>query len=93
MREFVNQAFKNIGINIKWRGKGLNEVGYDSKTKKIYIKIDKIYFRPKEVYELRGNSSKAKKILGWKPKVSFKQMVKNMVDYDIKKFNENDKEF
>ena len=93
VREFVNQAFKNIGINIKWRGKGLNEVGYDSKTKKIYIKIDKIYFRPKEVYELRGNSSKAKKILGWKPKVSFKQMVKNMVDYDIKKFNENDKQF
>ena len=83
----LNKAFKNIGIQIKWKGKGLREVGYDVKTKKIYIKVDKIYFRPKEVYELRGNSSKARKILGWKPEISFKQMVKQMVNYDIENYN------
>ena len=87
VRQFVYEAFKNIGIQIKWKGKGLREVGYDVKTKKIYIKVDKIYFRPKEVYELRGNSSKARKILGWKPEISFKQMVKQMVNYDIENYN------
>tara|TARA_B100000989_G_scaffold264645_1_gene217146 strand:+ start:9150 stop:10196 length:1047 start_codon:yes stop_codon:yes gene_type:complete len=83
VREFVREAFSNININIKWKGSGLNEYGYDSKSKKVYIKISKIYFRPTEVYELRGDPRKAKKVLKWKPKTDFKEMVKKMVNFDI----------
>ncbi len=89
VREFVVEAFKNININIKWKGYGLNEYGYDAVSKKIYIKISKIYFRPTEVFELKGDASKAKKILKWKPKISFKNMVKKMVKFDIDNFNNN----
>ena len=88
VREFVNEAFKNININIKWKGSGLNEYGYDAKSKKTYIKISKVYFRPTEVYELKGDSKKAKKILKWKPKIDFKSMVKKMVNFDIENYNE-----
>jgi len=83
VREFVREAFSNININIKWKGSGLNEYGYDSKSRKVYIKISKIYFRPTEVYELRGDSRKAKRVLKWKPKIDFKKMVKKMVNFDI----------
>ena len=83
VREFVREAFSNINIDIKWRGSGLNEYGYDSKSRKVYIKISKIYFRPTEVYELRGDSRKAKRVLKWKPKIDFKKMVKKMVNFDI----------
>lgn len=83
VREFVNEAFGVIGVKIKWQGKGLNEVGIDTKTNKKIIKIDKYYFRPTEVFELRGDSSKAKRELGWKPEISFKKMVKDMVNHDI----------
>ena len=92
VRQFAEEAFKCIGINIVWKGKGLNECGIDRKTKKILIKIDKYYFRPTEVHELRGDSAKAKKMLGWKPKTSFKKLVKMMVEKDIAKiktFNQN----
>ncbi len=88
VREFVKEAFKNINIEIKWKGSGLNECGYDPKTKKTYIKISKIYFRPTEVYELKGNSNKAKRILKWRPKINFKSMVKKMVNFDIENLNE-----
>ena len=63
----------------------MNELGIDKKTKKTIIKIDKYYFRPTEVHELRGDSSKARKELGWKPSTSFKQLVKSMVSKDIHK--------
>jgi len=86
VREFVKESFKNINIDIKWKGSGLNECGYDSKTKKIYIKINKVYFRPTEVYELKGDSRKAQKVLKWKPKIDFKSMVKKMVNFDIKNY-------
>ena len=89
VREFVVEAFKNINIDIKWKGRGLNECGYDAISKKIYIKISKIYFRPTEVFELKGDASKAKKTLKWKPKISFKNMVKKMVKFDIDNFNNN----
>ena len=84
VRKFIELAFKRVGIIIAWKGKGINEVGYDKKTKKIHIKIDKIYFRPNEVEYLKGNYSKIKKIIGWKPKVNFIQLVNMMVDQDIK---------
>ena len=88
VREFVNIAAKNLGINLKWVGKGVNEKGIDKKTGKIIIKIEKKYFRPTEVDALLGDSSKARKILKWKPKFSFNQMVKEMVESD---FNEQKK--
>ncbi len=83
VRQFVEEAFKYVGIKIRWKGKGLKEVGYDEKTKKTLIRIDKVYFRPTEINELRGDSSKAQKILGWKPKVKFKDLVKEMMDNDL----------
>ena len=83
VRFFVEEAYKNIGVNIKWIGKGKNERGVDKKTNKTIISINKKYFRPNEVDYLKGDSSKAKKELKWKPKISFKQLVKEMVRYEI----------
>ena len=92
VRQFVEEAYKCIGVKILWKGKDLNEIGIDKKTNKTIVKIDKYYFRPTEVDELRGDSKKAKKLLKWKPEVSFKKLVKIMVTQDIKKikvFNQN----
>ncbi len=83
VRKFVEVAFSELGINIIWRGKGLNELGLDKKTKKVYIKIDKKYFRPQEVDHLRGNFNKAKKVLKWHPKIKFKQMIRDMLKKDL----------
>jgi GDPmannose 4,6-dehydratase len=87
VRDFVEEAYKFINIKIIWKGKGVNEIGFDSKTKKVLIKIDKYYFRPTEVYELRGDSRKARRELKWKPTVSFKELVRKMVKNDIKNFS------
>ena len=84
VREFVKKAFKVVNIEIKWKGKGINEIGYNNKTKKTLIKIDPNYYRPNEIYNLRGDYSKAKKNLGWKPKTSFDAMIKEMVYSDLK---------
>ena len=83
VRSFVEIAFLIVGIKIKWKGKGLNEIGYDQKTNKTLIKIDKKYFRPQEVDHLRGNYKKAKKILNWYPKIKFKKMIRDMLDKDL----------
>jgi GDPmannose 4,6-dehydratase len=83
VRFFVEEAYKNIGVKIKWIGKGANEIGVDNKTNKTIISINKKYFRPNEVDYLKGDSSKAKKELKWKPKISFKRLVKEMVRYEI----------
>ncbi len=83
VRKFIELAFKRVGIKIAWKGKGIKEVGYDKKTNKIHIKIDKIYFRPNEVEYLKGDYTKIKKLLGWKPKVNFNQLVNIMVDEDL----------
>ena len=85
VREFVNEAFKCININIKWKGKGLNEVGFNSLDKKVLIRVDPKYFRPTEIEELKGDSRKARKELKWKPSIKFKDLVKKMVASDIKK--------
>jgi GDPmannose 4,6-dehydratase len=62
VRQFVEEAFKHINILIKWKGKGLKEVGFDSKTKKILVEVDPMYFRPTDIHELRGDFSKVKRI-------------------------------
>ena len=85
VRQFVEKSFKIIGIDIGWRGKGLNEIGYNKSTKNLLIKINKDYFRPNEVHDLRGDPKKAKKVLKWTPKTSLDQMVKEMVLHDIEK--------
>jgi GDPmannose 4,6-dehydratase len=82
VREFVNIAAKNLDIQIKWVGTGINEKGIDKKTGKIIIKVGKNYFRPTEVETLLGDSKKAKKILKWQPKITFNQMVKEMIESD-----------
>ena len=93
VRQFVKEAFSYVGISIKWRGKGLNEEGFDSKTKKILVKIDPIYFRPTDIKELRGNASKAKKELNWRPKTSFKKLVEEMMESDLKNYEYDKKNF
>ena len=82
VRDFVNNSAKNLGMNIKWVGKGINEKGIDKKTGKTIVKVGKRYFRPTEVDTLLGDARKAKKILKWKPKITFNQMVKEMVERD-----------
>jgi len=84
VREFIELAFKQVGIAIRWEGKGTDEKGIDKKTGKILVAIDPKYFRPAELYLLEGDASKAKKELGWEPKVTFKQLVRLMVDEDLK---------
>jgi GDPmannose 4,6-dehydratase len=83
VRELAEEAFKNIGVELFWKGKGVNEKGIDKKTGKVFIEVDPKYFRPTEVESLVGDASKAKKKLGWKPKVKFKKLVKIMVEADL----------
>ena len=84
VREFVEEAFKLKNIIIKWKGEGVNEVGYDETTGTERILISEKYFRLAEVEELLGDYSKAKRELGWEPKIGFKELVKDMVDSDCK---------
>ena len=83
VRKFIVETYKALGIKIKWIGKGDKEKAIDIKTKKIIIKVNPKYFRPNEVDNLRGNPKKAKKALNWKPKINLKQLIKEMIDYEI----------
>ena len=82
VREFIEKAFALKGFNIKWRGEGVNEIGYDEKSGRELIKISERYFRPAEVEELLGDSTKARTELGWTPRYSFDDLVREMVEYD-----------
>ena len=84
VREFIEKAFQLKGFSIKWKGKGLTEIGFDDKTGKELIVISEKYFRPCEVDELLGDNSKAKRILKWMPKYNFEQLVDEMVKGDCK---------
>ncbi|MFH1662243.1 MAG: GDP-mannose 4,6-dehydratase [Candidatus Falkowbacteria bacterium] len=85
VREFMEEACKLLGFEIEWKEKGLKEKGIDKKTNKVIVEIDPEYFRPVEVDLLVGDYSKAKEVLGWKPKLKFKELVKLMVEEDLKK--------
>ena len=87
VRKFVELAFREVDIIIQWEGTGLKEIGKDSRTGNILVRVDKKYFRPTEVDILLGDYSKAKKKLKWSPKISFTQLVKEMVDSEIKKIS------
>lgn len=84
VREFVEKAFGLKGFQIRWEGSGVNEVGIDEKTGKTLIRVSERYFRPAEVEELLGDSSKAREHLKWEPSYSFDQLVKEMVEEDCK---------
>ncbi len=82
VREFTELAFKELGIDIIWQGEGAEEVGIDSRTGKIIVEVDPGYYRPTEVELLIGDSSKARRKLGWKPKVRLEELVKMMIKSD-----------
>ena len=84
VREFIEKAFARLGHPIEWRGKGVDEVGIDTSTGKTVVRIDPRYFRPAEVEQLMGDPSKAKAKLGWVPEVKFEELVKIMVDGDLR---------
>jgi GDPmannose 4,6-dehydratase len=84
VRDFVVAAGAELGMQIKWQGQGVNEVGTDAVTGRQIIRIDPIYFRPAEVDTLMGDASKALQKLGWKPEISFADLVKEMVESDLR---------
>ncbi len=83
VREFVELAFAEVGRNVEWRGKGVEEVGVDKATGNTLVQIDPTYFRPTEVDLLIGDASKARAQLGWAPKTPFAQLVKEMIERDL----------
>ena len=83
VRDFIEIAAKEVDIEIKWKGEGIDEVGIDTKTDNIIVRIDKRYFRPTEVETLLGDSSKAKDQLNWQPKISFQELVSEMMSADL----------
>lgn len=85
VREFCTLAFAEAGIKLRWEGEGINEKGIDKLTGRVIVEVDPKYFRPSEVELLKGDPSKAKKLLGWNPKTtSFEELVKLMVKHDMK---------
>ncbi|WEX08337.1 GDP-mannose 4,6-dehydratase [Chelativorans sp. AA-79] len=84
VREFVTIAAAELGIDIRWEGEGVDEKGYDAKTGTLVVEVDPRYFRPAEVETLLGDARKAKEKLGWEPKISFIELVKEMVREDLR---------
>lgn len=84
VREFVEIAFKCVDIDIKWQGKGTDEIGINEKTGKVIVKVNPKFYRPAEVDILLGDPSKAEKTLGWKREISFQDLVNRMVKNDLK---------
>jgi GDPmannose 4,6-dehydratase len=89
VREFVEESCKHLDIDLVWDGEGRDEKGRDRKTGKTVIELDARYLRPAEVDLLLGDATKAKEKLGWTPRVTFKELVKIMVDYDLEDVKQN----
>ena len=89
VKQFVNLVLKELNFKFKWKGKGINEKCFDSKGNCI-VACSKEYFRPLEVDTLLGNSRKARQELKWKPKITIKNLVKEMVHFDLKKLIRNE---
>ena len=83
VREMIELSFAEVGRSIEWRGKGKDETGVDRKSGKTVVRIDPVYFRPTEVDLLIGDASKAQAKLGWKPKTTFRDLVKEMMAGDL----------
>jgi GDPmannose 4,6-dehydratase len=84
IKEFIEEAMKYVNMNIEWVGTGVDEKGIDKNTGNVVIEVDPKYFRPSEVDLLLGDNTKARTILGWEPKVKFKELVKIMMEHDLK---------
>ena len=83
IKEFVNKAVKRIGFKIKWIGKGINEKAVNVQNKKVFIECKKRYFRPVEVDYLKGNASKARRLLKWSPKIALEDLIDEMIDHEL----------
>jgi GDPmannose 4,6-dehydratase len=90
VREFIEAAARELEIGIRWAGKGIEEVGIDEETGRKIVAVDPKYFRPTEVENLLGDATKARQKLGWKPRITFKELVSEMVAADL---NEAQKDF
>jgi len=84
VREFVETAFSHVDINVEWKGNGVDEIGIDKVTGKTIVRVNPKFFRPAEVEVLLGNPEKAEKALGWEREISFSELVKRMIDNDMK---------
>ena len=84
VREFVEAAFEELGVEIRWEGEGVNEKGYDAQTGRLLVDVNPEFYRPAEVEFLWGNAAKAETELGWKRKIDFKHLVAMMMDSDLK---------
>ena len=89
VKDFVELAGKELNFNIIWKGKGIKEVGYDKKSKRVIIKVDPYFFRPNDVQSLKGDSTKLYNFLKWQPKTSFNNLVKIMVKNEIQLIKKN----
>ena len=87
IRQFVNLVSKKLNMDIHWKGRGINQVGYDKISKKKIIFVDKNYIRPLDVNTLLGNAKKARKTLSWKPKIQINQLIDEMISEEIKTIN------
>lgn len=90
VRQFIEWAFREVDIEIEWKGMGIDEKGYDKKTGKCRIEVDPRYFRPAEVDLLLGNPAKAEKELGWKREYNIADMVSEMVKSDVELFRKEE---
>lgn len=85
VREFATLAFRHVGIDLEWKGEGVDEKGFDKATGRVIVEVDPKYFRPCEVEQLLGDPTKARNLLGWNPtKTSFEELVRIMVEHDMK---------
>ena len=83
VREFVERAGQHLGMNIVWSGSGIDEIGTDTRSQKVVVRVDPRYFRPTEVDALLGDAGKARRVLGWNPELTFAQLVAEMVHEDM----------
>jgi GDPmannose 4,6-dehydratase len=83
VREFIEIAARKLGLSIRWEGEGVDEKGINEETGQIMVAVDPRYFRPTEVQDLLGDAGKARKNLGWKPRITFQQLVAEMVEADM----------
>ncbi len=87
VREFVEIAFSYIDIEVKWRGNGADEVGYNAQNNNILVRVNPKFYRPSEIDYLLGDASKAREVLGWKPEICLNDLIKELIDYDQGKLN------
>ena len=84
IKDFLTRAAKKVGLKIKWVGKGIKEKAINLENKKVIVECRRRYFRPLEVDYLKGNASRAKKILKWSPKLSINDLIDEMINYELK---------